>query len=138
MFFFITAGCSNHETQIEKAHIMDEVKRANVANLNPPFTESQLIHKLIAQYLAHDGYVETARAFATEVQSENDALTGATSGQNALELEEDRDAVNRQSLLSPSYSIQSLTTSAQKSERQYWKATLTLLSNTHQITILPF
>jgi hypothetical protein len=76
---------------------MEEIKKANVADLYPPLTEGQLIHKLIAQYLAHDGYVETARAFSTEVRAENDALSGVESAPNALGQEEDRDAVNRQS-----------------------------------------
>jgi hypothetical protein len=77
--------------------VLDEVKRANVANLYPPLTEGQLIHKLIAQYLAHDGYVETARAFSSEVRAENDALGGVPSNSSTLGLEEDHDAVNRQS-----------------------------------------
>ena len=76
---------------------MEDIKKANVANLYPPLTEGQLIHKLIAQYLAHDGYVETARAFSAEVRAENDALSGVESPPNALGQEEDRDAVNRQS-----------------------------------------
>ena len=76
---------------------MEDIKKANVAELRPPLTEGQLIHKLIAQYLAHDGYVETARAFSTEVRAEDEALSGMQSAPNSLGQEEDRDAENRQS-----------------------------------------
>jgi hypothetical protein len=33
----------------------------------PPLDESTLMQELVAQFLAHDGYVDTARAFAEEV-----------------------------------------------------------------------
>lgn len=59
--------------------------------------ENVLIKELVAQFLAHDGYVETARTFAEEVQSEDRALNGGsvTSFDN-LAVEEDLDAVKRQ------------------------------------------
>ena len=69
----------------------------SVTSLQPPLTESQLTHRLIAQYLAHDGYVETARAFASEVHTENKALSNGASTTNDLEPEEDINAVQRQS-----------------------------------------
>jgi hypothetical protein len=74
-----------------------------VNELSPPLTEPQIIHKLIAQYLAHDGYIETARAFAAEVRQEHQSLAVGTSdavnGQD-LEPEEDVDAIHRQSTFS--------------------------------------
>lgn len=52
----------------------------------------------VLQYLSHDGYVETARAFADEVQSEREALSidpnlPVTGFEN---ITEDEDGVNRQ------------------------------------------
>jgi len=84
---------------------MEEIKRTDVSKLHTPlnaiskpFSERQLIHKLIAQYLAHDGYVETANAFAQEVYEENEALADGTAAEvENLRPEEDHDAVNRQS-----------------------------------------
>jgi hypothetical protein len=74
---------------------------APVGQLSPPLTEPQIIHKLIAQYLAHDGYIETARAFAAEVRQEHQSLaigtTSADSSSQDLEPEEDVDAIHRQS-----------------------------------------
>lgn len=60
--------------------------------------ETQLIQSLIGQYLAHDGYVETARKFAKEVMEEAKALSpDGNADVPHLETEEDIDAVNRQS-----------------------------------------
>ena len=52
----------------------------------------------MAQYLSHDGYVETARAFAKEVRAELTALRGIPESEMAgyLSVEEDHDALNRQ------------------------------------------
>ena len=77
---------------------MDDIKTADVANLEPPWNETQIIHKLIAQYLAHDGYVSTARSFAQEVGAEYNALSGMDRAPYELQLEEDRDAVNRRKI----------------------------------------
>ena len=61
--------------------------------------------ELVAQFLAHDGYVETAKAFKEEVQSEANALRSIpTTSFDSFEVEEDVDAVNRQRMLRPRYS----------------------------------
>lgn len=74
--------------------------------------ETQFIQSLIGQYLAHDGYVETARAFAAEVIEEAKALSpDGNADVPHLETEEDIDAVNRQSKLTtvPFFCITQLT-----------------------------
>ncbi|KAF9636218.1 hypothetical protein BFW01_g7113 [Lasiodiplodia theobromae] len=87
------------EYKREQWAIQNEISRTNVASLKPGADEASLIHELIAQYLAHDGYVETARAFAAEVREESRALTsGGTSNARDLEPEEDIDAINRQKI----------------------------------------
>lgn len=56
------------------------------------------MQKLVAQFLAHDGYVETAKIFAQEVQDEKRALqTSGEVSMKELEVEDDVDAINRQS-----------------------------------------
>lgn len=55
------------------------------------------MQELVAQFLAHDGYVETARAFAEEVRQENSALQNGRRPLNQYAAEEDLDATNRQS-----------------------------------------
>ena len=52
----------------------------------------------MAQYLAHEGYVETARAFAGEMHEDSVALAKGTSASvKEIGSLEDVDAVNRQS-----------------------------------------
>ena len=86
--------------QAEREEVRAEMMSAPVDRLLQPLTEPQIIHKLIAQYLAHDGYIETARAFAAEVRQEHHNLavgTTSTASSQDLEPEEDVDAIHRQS-----------------------------------------
>lgn len=85
--------------QDEKAAIQEEI---NNTSFTPSAAsapdETQFIHRLISQYLAHDGYVETAQAFAEEIVDEARAL--ANDDDDAIpyrEAVEDLDALNRQS-----------------------------------------
>lgn len=59
----------------------------------------------MAQYLSHDGYVETARAFAKEVRAEARALKGTPEPnlEGYLSMEEDHDAMNRQRKVQPNW-----------------------------------
>ena len=57
---------------------------------------------LVAQFLAHDGYLETARAFAEEVANETAALQkGHDKPLKKYEVEEDHEAINRNSEYPP-------------------------------------
>jgi hypothetical protein len=60
--------------------------------------ETALIQALVSQYLAHDGYVDTARAFAEDVQNESQALDSSNDrlDVSSLDPKGDADAVNRQ------------------------------------------
>lgn len=81
----------------EKLSIGEEVSSVDVAKLHPPLSETALIQELVAQFLAHDGYVETAKAFTEEVRSEANALkTGQDTLIDSFDVREDLDAVNRQ------------------------------------------
>ena len=59
----------------------------------------------MAQYLSHDGYVETARAFAKEVRAEARALKGTPEPklEGYLSMEEDHDAMDRQRKVQPNW-----------------------------------
>ncbi|KAE8165841.1 CTLH/CRA C-terminal to lish motif domain-containing protein [Aspergillus tamarii] len=83
----------------EKFAIHSEIRATSTANLQPPLDESALLQELVAQFLAHDGYVETARAFAEEVAAESAALqNGRTEPLKKYEVEEDVEAINRQKI----------------------------------------
>lgn len=59
--------------------------------------ETELIQQLVLQFLQHDGYVETAKAFADEIQQEKQALN-MHSGEavNSTTMKDDEDANRRQ------------------------------------------
>ena len=81
--------------QSEKANILQEIRATSLATLHPSADESTLLKELVAQFLVHDGYIETAKAFAAEVQTETTAL-GGTAPINGPAVEDDLDASNRQ------------------------------------------
>jgi len=86
--------------QNEKKKVYDEINRHPTSGLCPSLDEAALIQALVSQYLAHDGYVDTARAFSDDVQNEARALDSGRSGAlKALEMKEDKDAIHRQSMI---------------------------------------
>jgi hypothetical protein len=83
--------------QDEKAAIQAEIARTKSSD-KVAANETEFIHQLIGQYLAHDGYVETARAFADEAIEEARALADDDDADIPYrEAVEDLDALNRQS-----------------------------------------
>lgn len=94
---------SSNNQQQERLIIQDEINATPTTNLQPPMDESTLQQELVAQFLAHDGYVETARAFAEEVAAETRALqNGRNESLKKYEVEEDHEAINRNSTPVPS------------------------------------
>lgn len=82
----------------EKAAIQAEIAQTR-SSTKVAANETEFIHQLIGQYLAHDGYVETARAFGDEVREEARALANdEEAGGTYPEAMEDLDALNRQSM----------------------------------------
>jgi len=56
-----------------------------------------LIQSLVLQFLTHEGYVESARGFAEEIQSEKQALNlDPNAIINGIDVKEDEDARHRQ------------------------------------------
>lgn len=83
--------------QDEKAAIQAEIARTKVES-SAAGGEDALIHQLVGQYLAHDGYVETARAFSAEILEEAKALANDENADLPYRTAvEDLDALNRQS-----------------------------------------
>ncbi|KAI9758716.1 MAG: hypothetical protein M4579_002891 [Chaenotheca gracillima] len=81
----------------EKQAIQAEINATSTANLYPPLDETSLVQALVAHFLAHDGYIETARAFSSEVRAESEALGDDKEPMFAgFEAKEDMEAVNRQ------------------------------------------
>ncbi|KAH0606781.1 uncharacterized protein H6S33_003615 [Morchella sextelata] len=96
-FVFDIDGYMNEE----KAMVYNEINSYPTVGLCPVMDEAALIQALVAQYLAHDGYVDTARAFSADVQNEARALvSGREENTKTLELKEDGDAINRQRIRS--------------------------------------
>lgn len=56
----------------------------------------------VLQFLQHDGYVETARAFAEEIQSEKrDLSLDANAPVEGINIKDDEDANRRQRKINP-------------------------------------
>ncbi|KAI4640382.1 hypothetical protein J4E93_008588 [Alternaria ventricosa] len=84
--------------QDEKAAIQAEIARTKT-EAGALGGEDALIHQLVGQYLAHDGYVETTRAFSDEIVEEARALANNNEEDVSYRAAvEDLDALNRQKI----------------------------------------
>ncbi|OTB07045.1 hypothetical protein M426DRAFT_54290 [Hypoxylon sp. CI-4A] len=81
----------------EQAKIKAEINKSSVARLtHPPMGETDLIQQLVLQFLQHDGYVETARAFAEEIHAERQSLQIDQTPVPDIDIKDDEDAHHRQ------------------------------------------
>ena len=64
----------------EEDRVHAEINKFKADKLVPGLDEDSLVQTLVLQYLSHDGYVETAAAFAEEVSREKQALNNAQPG----------------------------------------------------------
>ncbi|KAG4432636.1 hypothetical protein IFR05_011889 [Cadophora sp. M221] len=88
---------TDDEIQQERKQIRQQIEMTNTVKLAPPLSETDLIQLLVLQFLSHDGYVETARAFAEEVYSEKKALSlDPNAIIEGVDIKEDEDAGHRQ------------------------------------------
>ncbi|KAK2756090.1 Ran-binding protein 9 [Arachnomyces sp. PD_36] len=78
--------------------IQKGIDSTDTSSLHSQLNEDQLIQELVAQFLTHDGYVETARAFAREVNEESKALKNGQGPPLKEYIEEDLDCINRQKI----------------------------------------
>ena len=85
---------------------MSDINLANFAPLQPSLSEDALIKELVSQFLRHDGYVDTAKAFTEEMRAESRALkSGSDTTSDNYNIQEDLDAVNRQRIDATPYCI---------------------------------
>ena len=86
------------EEQKRKVELREQIRATEISSLHPTFDRDELCQALVAQYLSHDGHVQTARAFSEEVCHDNNALTGNASSalDGFLAVEHDQDAKHRQ------------------------------------------
>ena len=82
----------------ERRHIRNQINQADVSTLHPPDDENTLIQKLVSQYLAHEGYVETSKAFAADVRVRAEAFAATGSEFPSLGGEDDVQTMNRQKI----------------------------------------
>ncbi|KAJ9616366.1 hypothetical protein H2200_000084 [Cladophialophora chaetospira] len=81
----------------EKTNVSRDISRAKVASLRGNRDENSLIQELVAHFLAHDGYVETAKAFTEEMYREKQSLTNVLPANTpSSPLRDDSDAIHRQ------------------------------------------
>lgn len=82
----------------ERQAIFSDIGKTDVTSLHPPDDESLLIHSLIGQYLAHEGYVGTAKAFAQDISEQQQAFQPDRPPALTLSTEDDIHAINRQKI----------------------------------------
>jgi hypothetical protein len=82
----------------EQRHIRNQINKADVKSLHPPDDENTLIQKLVSQYLAHEGYVETSKAFAADVRNRAESFAATGSELPPLGGEDDVQTRNRQKI----------------------------------------
>lgn len=81
----------------ERCNVQAVIRKTDISTLSPPRDETTLVHELVAQFLSHDGYVETAQAFTQEVRNESRILGDDREDYlRQYEAGEDIDALNRQ------------------------------------------
>lgn len=82
----------------EQLLISRDIAKADLSNLHPPDDEKALIHSLIGQYLTHEGYVETAKAFGRGVHEQQQSLSSSPQPFESLDSVDDTHAINRQKI----------------------------------------
>ncbi|PTB68692.1 SPRY-domain-containing protein [Trichoderma citrinoviride] len=81
----------------QRLQIQRAISVADTSQLEPGLSETDLIQALVLQFLQHDGYVETARAFAEDLKLQKEALNmNPDVTVDGVSIKDDEDANNRQ------------------------------------------
>lgn len=81
----------------EREKVQKDIEATETSTLVPGMNETDLIQALVLQFLQHDGYVETARAFAQDMKVQKEALNIDPNVKvDGLNIRDDEDANNRQ------------------------------------------
>jgi Ran-binding protein 9/10 len=82
----------------ERQIVKRSLENADLSHLHPPDDENALIHNLIGQYLVHEGYVETARAFGQDILAQQQSVYEEQRSFRAPDSDDDIHAMNRQKI----------------------------------------
>ncbi|ETI19918.1 hypothetical protein G647_08933 [Cladophialophora carrionii CBS 160.54] len=87
----------NDKMLSEQVNVSRDISKARITSLQRQRDENSLIQELVAQFLGHDGYVETAKAFAEETRREKQSLSNVLPANTpTVAGQDDTDAVHRQ------------------------------------------
>jgi len=86
-----------NQVQKQRTRVKADINKTSADTLESARDETMLVQELVAQYLAHDGYVETARAFNREVRDERKPLHMDSDGVELFDPSQDLHAIKRQS-----------------------------------------
>lgn len=85
----------------QRSQIGGEIQEMDTSRLEPGLNETDLIQALVLQFLQHDGYVDTARAFAEEMKDQKQALALDPHAKvDGVNVRDDEDAYHRQRIRS--------------------------------------
>ncbi|KAI5198805.1 SPRY-domain-containing protein [Aureobasidium subglaciale] len=84
----------------QRNRVKEDINKTSADTLDINHDETLLVQELVAQYLAHDGYTETARAFHREVQEERKPLHLDGDGVSLFDPSQDIHALSRQHIRS--------------------------------------
>ncbi|KAF5016924.1 hypothetical protein F66182_11239, partial [Fusarium sp. NRRL 66182] len=81
----------------ERERVQRNIQATDTSTLVPGMSETDIIQALVLQFLQHDGYVETARAFAEDMKVQKEALSlDPAVTVDGVSIRDDEDANNRQ------------------------------------------
>ncbi|KJZ76329.1 hypothetical protein HIM_04411 [Hirsutella minnesotensis 3608] len=81
----------------QREKVQRDIEMADTSRLEPGMSETDLIQTLVLQFLQHDGYVETARAFAEDMKTQKQALNLDPNAKvDGVNIKDEEDANNRQ------------------------------------------
>jgi hypothetical protein len=86
-------------SQSEKKKVWDKIRQTDTKNLVSGLSEKDLCQQLVLQHLQHDGYLETAHAFAEEILAERKMLQlDPNDPVKGISIRDDKDARQRQQI----------------------------------------
>ncbi|KAM0420815.1 hypothetical protein ACHAPT_011345 [Fusarium lateritium] len=81
----------------EREKVQKDIQSTDTSSLVQGMSETDVIQALVLQFLQHDGYVETARAFAEDMKVQKEALSLDPGIKvDGVNIRDDEDANNRQ------------------------------------------
>jgi hypothetical protein len=82
--------------QRERQTLQDDIDSTSLKQQIGHGSEASLLQEIIAQYLTHEGFTETGRAFDGEVRKNAALLAGTVSSLQNVSYKEDMDSIHRQ------------------------------------------